>query len=164
MFQLEPGIMIWTWVTFFVLFGLLIKVAWKPILSVVEQREKRIQDSLQRAEQAQSEHQRLLQEQQKIFADSEEQIQKMLKENREIAENLKNGIIENAKKEAEKIHRETQQIILREKEAAITELKKQVTDLAIQVASKLMQENMDEKKHRNLVDSYIKDIDRLEKN
>jgi F-type H+-transporting ATPase subunit b len=164
MFQLEPGIMIWTWVTFFVLFAVLIKVAWRPILSIVEQREKKIHDSLHKAEQAKSETQRLLEEQQIMLASSEEKIKKMLKENREIAESMKNEIIKKAKIEADKIHEETQQIIRREKEAAIFELKKQVTDLAIQAASKLIQENMDEKKHRNLVNSYIKNIDRLEKN
>jgi len=130
MLQLEPGMMIWTWVTFIVLFIILAKVAWKPILSAVEQRENQIKDSMKKAQEARAEAEELLEKQQKMMTEAQEEIQS----------------------------------IEREKEAAILELKKQVADIALQVASRLIQENLDSKKHRELINNYIKDLDRLEKN
>ena len=164
MLQLEPGMMIWTWVTFIFLFFVLAKVAWKPLLKAVNQREKKINDSLKKTEKAKEEAEELMEKQQKMLAGAREDIQKMLNENKEAAEKIKNEIVEKAKGEAEKLHQRARANIERETDAAIIKLKKQVANLAIQAASKLIQENLDEKKHRNLIDNYIKDLDRVNKN
>ncbi|HHE64678.1 MAG TPA: ATP synthase F0 subunit B [Bacteroidetes bacterium] len=164
MLQLEPGMMIWTWVTFIVLFIILAKVAWKPILSAVEQRENQIKDSMKKAQEARAEAEELLEKQQKMMTEAQEEIQRTLKENKDVAEKMKNEILEQARIEAQKIQQRAQESIEREKEAAILELKKQVADIALQVASRLIQENLDSKKHRELINNYIKDLDRLEKN
>ncbi len=164
MLQLEPGMMIWTWVTFVVLFLILAKVAWKPILSMVEQREQTISDSLRRAEEAKTQAEKLMEEQQAMLSKAQEEIQKMLKENKEMAEKMKADLMEKARQEAEKLREKAQADIVREKEAAILELKKQVADLAIGAASRLIQENLDAAKHRDLIDNYIKELDQLDKN
>ena len=140
------------------------KVAWKPLLEAVNQREKNINDSLKKTEEAKAEAEELMEKQQKMLAGAQEDIQKMLEENKEVAEKMKNEIVEKAKGEAEKLHHRAQANIERETDAAIIKLKKQVADLAIQAASKLIQENLDEKKHRNLIDKYIKDLDQINKN
>jgi F-type H+-transporting ATPase subunit b len=164
MLHLEPGMMIWTWVTFVVLFFVLGKVAWKPILSAVEQREKKIKDSIQKAEKAKTEAETLLEKHEKMMTEAQNQIQKMFKENKDTAEKMKNDLLESARLETEKMFQRAKQDIDHQKEAAIIELKKQVADLAIQAASKLIQENMDQKKHRDLVDRYIQGLDSLDKN
>jgi F-type H+-transporting ATPase subunit b len=164
MLQLEPGMMIWTWVTFLFLFFVLAKVAWKPLLKAVNQREKNINDSLKKAEQVKAEAEELMEKQQKMLVVAQEDIRKVLKENKETAEKIKIEIVEKAKVEAEKLHQRAQTDIERETDAAIIKLKKQVADLAIQAASKLIRENLDEQKHRNLIDNYIKDLDQINKN
>ncbi len=164
MLQLEPGMMIWSWVTFLVLFAILAKVAWKPILNIVNQREETINDSLLKADKARTEAQQLLEEHQKMMARAQDEIQQMLKENKAAAEKMKNEILEKARQEAEKLHQRARADLEREKDAAILELKKQVADLAIQAASRLIRENLDAQKNRDLVDNYIKELDQLEKN
>jgi len=164
MLQLEPGMMIWSWVTFLVLFAILAKVAWKPILNIVNQREETINDSLLKADKARTEAQQLLEEHQKMMARAQDEIQQMLKENKAAAEKMKNEILEKARQEAEKLHQRARADLEREKDAAILELKKQVAGLAIQAASRLIRENLDAQKNRDLVDNYIKELDQLEKN
>ena len=164
MLQLEPGMMIWTWVTFLFLFFVLAKIAWKPLLKAVNQREKTIADSLKKADEAQTEAEKYLEEQRKLLEGAQEEIQKMLKENREMAEKMKNEIVDSAREEARKLHERARADIERESEAAILELKKQVADLAVQAASFLIQEKLDAQKHRNLIDNYIKDLERIDKN
>jgi len=164
MLQLEPGMMIWTWVTFFVLFLVLSRVAWKPLLSAVAKREKSIADSLKKAEDASSEAQKLLEEQQNNVRTAQENIQKMMKENKELAEKIKNEMLDKARDETRKLQQRAKEDIVRETEAAVMQLKKQVADLAIQAASHLIQENLDNKKQRELIDDYIKELDQLDKN
>jgi F-type H+-transporting ATPase subunit b len=164
MLQLEPGMMIWTWVTFFFLFLVLAKIAWKPLLAIVEKREKTISDSLKKAEDAQSEAQRLLEEQQKKLAETQSDIQKMMKESKDLGEKIKNDLVDKAKLESQKLHERARSDIERETEAAVLELKKQVADLAIQAASRLLQENLDSKRNHELIDGYIKELDNLKKN
>ncbi len=164
MLQLEPGMLIWTWVTFIALFLVLAKVAWKPLLAVVEEREQKISDSLRKAEEAQAEAQKLLDEQQAKFARAQEEIQKMLKESKELAEKMKEEIVEQARAEAEKIRQKAEADIQREKQAAMLELRKQVADLAILAASNLLQETLDPQKHRAMIDDYINQLDQAKKN
>ena len=164
MLQLDPGMMIWTWVTFIGLFLILAKVAWKPLLSAVEQRERTIGDSLKRAEEAKAKAEAYLQEQEEKLANAQEEIQKMLKENKDFAEKMKADIVEKAREEAEKLRQKAHGDIEREKQAAMLELRKEVADLAIQAASALMRENLDAPRHKALIDDYLKELDSANKN
>jgi F-type H+-transporting ATPase subunit b len=164
MLQLEPGMMIWTWVTFIFLFILLSKIAWKPLLAMVEKRENTINDALKKAEEAQDEAQKILEEQQKKLESAQSEIQEMMKENKALAEKMKNEVIEKAKNEAQKLHDRAVADIERETDAALLDLRKQVADLTIHATSRLIQENLDDKKHSQLIDNYIKELDNLKKN
>ena len=86
MLSLDPGVMIWAWITFFVLLFLLYKIAWKPILSAIDNREKLVQDSIDRAEMAKKESEELLEKHEKLIRNAEEEAQKIIKENKELAE------------------------------------------------------------------------------
>ena len=67
MLNLDPGMMIWAWITFGVLLFILYKVAWKPILSNIDKREKTIQESLDKAQKAQEEAESLLQKHEQLM-------------------------------------------------------------------------------------------------
>ncbi|GAB4329779.1 MAG: F0F1 ATP synthase subunit B [Calditrichia bacterium] len=164
MLQLEPGMMIWTWVTFAVLFFVLAKVAWKPLTQAIEERENSISESLRKAEEANAKAQAQLEQQEKQLAETQLQIQKMLQESKEMAEKMKSEIVESGRQEAARLRERAQAEIAREKEAAIQELRGQVADLTIAAASRLISAELDDKKHRDLINQYIKEMDRLEKN
>src|SRR4030042_4611196 len=102
MLDLDPGMMIWAWAAFLALLFLLYKVAWKPIFSVIEKREQTIQNSLDKASKANEEAQVLLQKHAEIMNTAQGEAQQIIKENRELAEKSRQGIIEQAKNSAQK--------------------------------------------------------------
>ena len=97
MLEINPGLILWTIVTFIILLVVLRAVAWKPLLGALTAREEKIRTSLQRTEQAQQEAEKLLKENKHQLAQAEEQSQRVIKEGREMGERLKAEIMEKAK-------------------------------------------------------------------
>ena len=111
MLDLDPGMMIWAWITFVMLLILLYKVAWKPILSIVDKREQTIQDSLDKAKHAQEEAEALLQQHQEMMQKAEEEARKFMNENRDLAEKSKHEILEQARQSAQSMLEKAKQEI-----------------------------------------------------
>jgi F-type H+-transporting ATPase subunit b len=155
MLELNPGLIIWTAVTFLILLLLLRKIAWKPLLNALHLREESIRSSLERAEKAKEEAERLLEENRKNFQNAEEQAQKIINEGKAGAERIKNEIIEKANASSRRMIEQAREEIQREKEAALAELRREVADLAIQAASKILREELDERRHRKVVDEFL---------
>lgn len=150
------GLFFWQLILFVVLVLLLKKFAWKPILDAVEKRESGIEDALKSAEIAKLEMQNLQADNQKLLQEARAERESMLKEAREI----KNKMIEEAKGEAQdqanKIIEQAQAAIEGEKKAAIAELKSQVANLSIEIAEKVMREELSSKdKQLKLVESML---------
>jgi F-type H+-transporting ATPase subunit b len=87
--QPDPGLIIWTIVTFLVLLFILKKAAWKPLLSALDKREETISDAIKKAEQAKSEAEKMLKENQERLAQSEMQSQKVINDGKLMAEKIK---------------------------------------------------------------------------
>ena len=152
------GLIFWTTVVFTLLVLLLKKFAWKPILSAVDERNKSIKDSLAQAEKARSEMSELTANNEKIIAQAKVDRDVILKE----ARDMKNEIILEAKdkanKEAEKLVSTAKEQILNEKMKAITELKNHVADLSIEMAEKILNSELsDVAKQKELVSKALKE-------
>ena len=152
------GLIFWTTVVFTLLVLLLKKFAWKPILSAVDERNKSIKDSLAQAEKARSEMSELTANNEKIIAQAKLDRDIILKE----ARDMKNEIISEAKdkanKEAEKLVSTAKEQILNEKMKAITELKNHVADLSIEMAEKILNSELsDVAKQKELVTKALKE-------
>jgi F-type H+-transporting ATPase subunit b len=152
------GLIFWTTVVFTLLVLLLKKFAWKPILSAVDERNKSIKDSLAQAEKARSEMSELTANNEKIIAQAKVDRDIILKE----ARDMKNEIISEAKdkanKEAEKLVSTAKEQILNEKMKALTELKNQVADLSIEMAEKILSSELsDVAKQKELVSKALKE-------
>jgi F-type H+-transporting ATPase subunit b len=152
------GLIFWTTVVFTLLVLLLKKFAWKPILSAVDERNKSIKDSLAQAEKARSEMSELTANNEKIIAQAKVDRDIILKE----ARDMKNEIISEAKdkanKEAEKLVSTAKEQILNEKMKAITELKNHVADLSIEMAEKILSSELsDVAKQKKLVINALKE-------
>jgi F-type H+-transporting ATPase subunit b len=158
MLEINPGLIIWTIVTFIILLVVLKKAAWKPLLKTLTDREEHIRTALHHADQAQQEAQRLLEENKRQLARAEEQSQRIIKEGREMGEKVKAEIVEKANASARATVEQAKDEIRREKEAALTQLRAEVADLAIGVAGKILDQNLDTPKQRQLVDAAIKDL------
>ncbi len=158
--DVNPGLIFWTVVTFVVLLVLLKKVAWKPILAALDQREAAIKESLEKAEKAREEAQKVLDKNQANIAQAEEESKKIIDQSRAYAEKLKDQMIRDSKDQAKKIVDEAASEIERKKEAAFNELKNQVAEIAINAAEKILRENLNKESNKKIVDKYISDISR----
>jgi F-type H+-transporting ATPase subunit b len=162
--QVEPGLMIWTLVTFVLLLIVLKAVAWKPLLGMLKEREERIQESLEQAEKARQDTQVAAEENLKAMAESQAEAQRTITEGREAAERVAQDVRERAQAEAQQLLQQAQRTIQQEKDQAIQELRNQVADLAILAAGKILDENLDEGRNRKLVDEFIDGIPDVNQN
>ncbi len=158
MLSINPGLMIWTFIIFLLLLVILAKVAWKPLLASLKTRENAIADSLSRAEQARSDAERLIAENKQERVKAEEEVQKALREGRIYAEQMRHDLVEKAKEEAERMLTQARGEIERDTQRALRQLREEVADLAVMATSKLLDENMNEERHRKMVDKMIAEI------
>lgn len=158
MLEINPGLIIWTIITFIVLVIVLKRFAWKPLMQALTSREEKIRESLEQAEHARHEAQRLIDENQKQMAHAQGEFQRMMREAREEAEKLRAKRKQEAEAEARKIIDQGKMEIEREKDAALVQLRGEVADLALLAASKILDEELDEKKHRRVVDSLLDNL------
>ena len=156
--DVNPGLVIWTVITFAILLFVLKKLAWKPILTALNEREDAIKESLEKAEKAKDEAQKILQENQASLLKADEESKKIIEQSRQYAEKLKDQMLRESKEQAQKIVEDASAQIEQKKEDAFSELKTKVAEIAISAAEKILKENLDKDSHKKLVDRYIEDI------
>ncbi len=153
------GLILWQLIVFVGLFLLLSKIAWKPIISSLKERETSIQEALSTAERARLEMAQLKSDNEKLLKEAREERDKILQGAREAANRLKDEAQLEAKKAADKIIEDARAAINIEKQAALKEVKIQVAMFSLEVAEKLMKKNLaDDKSQKELVEGYLKDI------
>jgi F-type H+-transporting ATPase subunit b len=158
MLEINPGLMIWTFIIFLLLLLILGKTAWKPLLASLKTRENAIADALTRAEQARADAERLIAENKLERAKAEAEVQVALKEGRAYAEQMRRDLVEKAKGEADRMLSQARAEIGRDTQKALVQLRNEVADLAIIATSKLLDENMNEERHRRVVSKMIEDL------
>ena len=158
MFDLNPGLSVWTTFVFLILLGILWKFAWGPILEMVQAREDGIQGTLDQAANERDEAAKLLAEHRQQMADARRQAQQMIAEGKEAGERVRQGIEEKARIEGDAMIERARESIEREKDAALGELRKEAVDLALAAAAKLLQESLDEEQDRELIMGFIDDL------
>jgi F-type H+-transporting ATPase subunit b len=136
------GLLFWTLLAFLIVFFILRKFAWTPILNSLNEREKGIADSLETAERVKREMAQLKNENEALMARAREERAVMLKEARETKDRIINESKEQAKVEASKIIAEAQQAIEAQKMSAITEVKNQVGKLVVEVTEKVLRREL----------------------
>ncbi len=156
--QPDPGLFLWTILTFMVLLGLLAKFAWNPLLALLDRREEMIRQSLDDAEEAKQELQRLQQESKEILSKARVEAQSILAQTRSEAEKLKGEIKQKAKAEADSIFRDAERQIQVETDKAIAVLKNEVVDLSLLVASKLIKKNLSKEDNQSLIEESLKQV------
>ena len=158
--EFSLGLFFWQSMIFIVLLFLLRKYAWGPILSAVNERETSIKDALAAAEAARTEMESLQSDNQRILKEARAEKEAMLKEARSTRAELINTAKEDAQAEADKILTQAQEAIQNEKRAAINELREQVGSIAMDIAEKVLQKELENKdKQVQLIDQLIQDSD-----
>ena len=153
------GLIIWQLIVFLLLVFLLSKLAWKPIINSLKERETSIQEALDTAEKARHEMSQLKSDNEKLLKEAREERDRILKEAREVSNRLKEEAQTNAKKTADKIIEDAKAAINIEKQAALRDVKTQVAMFSLEIAEKLMKQNLsNDKAQKELVENYVKDL------
>ena len=153
------GLILWQAIVFVLLFILLSRLAWKPILASLKERETSISDALNTAEKARLEIASLKSDNEKLLKEAREERDKMLKDARDAANRMKDQAAADAKKQGDKIIEDARIAINIEKQAALKEVHTQVALFSLEVAEKLMKKNLaGDKAQKDLVDGYIKEL------
>ena len=153
------GLIIWQLIIFLLLFFLLAKLAWKPIINSLKDREQSIQEALDTAEKARLEMSKLKADNEKLLKLAREEREKILHDAREASNRIKDEAQVDAKKAADRIIEDARIAINSEKVAALKEVKALVANLSLEIAGKILQKNLaDDKAQKNLTQEYIKDL------
>lgn len=153
------GLVFWTLVSFLILLMLLKKLAWKPVLTAIHERERSIEDALNKAELAREEMSRLSNENEALLKEARVERDLLLKE----AKELKDQIVAEAKNAAQlegaKLIEKARIEINNQKIAALDEVKNQVAALSLEIAEKVLRKQFDDKQKQDaLVSDLLKDV------
>lgn len=155
----SPGLFIVQTILLIALIALMVKFAWKPILNSLNERETGIADALAAAENAKKEMQNITADSERLLQEARAEREAMIKEAREIKDNMLADAKEQAKAEGDKMLAQAQEAILSEKKAAVADIKNQVATLSVEIAEKVIKEQLANKdKQLKLVEDMLGDI------
>ncbi len=152
------GLVIWLAIVFSILLVILKRYAWGPITSALEDRERNIDESIQRAEKALVEAKQLQADNERARREAEHEAQRLLRAAREQADHLRNEEVHKTREQIQHLRDQAQAEIEREKDSALDALRAEVADLAIQAAEIILQENLDAPRQRRLVETFIDEL------
>jgi F-type H+-transporting ATPase subunit b len=160
----DHGLQIWTLVAFVVLLALLVKFAFKPIAVALDRRSAAIKASLDEAEKQRAEAKKLMDDYQKQVAQARAEAGKIIEEARVLSEKVRKELVDKANAESGSLIQRAQEEIVRQKEKGIQELKDTVASLSVQIASRVIEKEVNEATHRQLMDKLISDLGNVRKN
>ena len=157
--QPDPGLFIWTILTFLVLLGLLAKFAWRPLLKALEGRQEAIKKSLEDADRAKEELARMQQESAKIIEQARVEADSILSRTRSDADRLREELKVRAKEEADTMIRNAEQQIQLQTRQALQQIRHEVGDIAVTIASKLLERNLTNEDNDRLIRETLRQLE-----
>nr|WP_294901044.1 F0F1 ATP synthase subunit B [uncultured Pedobacter sp.] len=153
------GLVFWTLISFLVLLVLLKRLAWKPVLGAIHERERSIEDALNKAELAREEISRLSSENETLLKEARIERDQILKEAKELKDQIVAEAKNTAQTEGAKLIEKARVEINNQKIAALDEVKNQVASLSLEIAEKVLRKQFDDKQKQDaLVSDLLKDV------
>jgi F-type H+-transporting ATPase subunit b len=156
--QPDPGLFIWTILTFLVLVTLLAKFAWRPLLQALESRQESIRKSLDDAQKAKQELERLHTESAEIIRQSRVEADAIVTRSRGDAERLREEMKQKARAEADAIVKNAERQIQLETSRAVQQIRREAVDLSVMIASKLIQRNLTKEDNERLIEEALAQV------
>lgn len=158
MISIDPSQLIWSIVNFAVLFLLLRKFFWKSILGIMANREREIASNLDQAENAREEAVKMKEEYERHLAEAQRRAEEVVGRATRKAEELSAEVKEKAQAEAAAILERALEAIEREREQAMAQLRDQVAEIALEVASKVMERSLTDADHERLAKQFLAEV------
>jgi F-type H+-transporting ATPase subunit b len=159
--SLQFNLMFWTLLIFGLLYFILRKWAFGPITAAVEAREKALEEAIEGARRDREAAAKLLEDHRTRLESARDDAQKLIADGRVVAEKVRQDMIEQTRREQQDILARARQEIDNEKQKAITELRREAVDLALAGASKVIEQNLDSNRNRQLVENYLSSLGTL---
>ena len=157
--QPDPGLFIWTIVTFLVLVALLAKFAWRPLLEALDKRQESIRKSLDDAQRARQELEQIHQESARILGTARIEAEAIVASTRADAERLREELKQKARAEATNLVKSAERQIEMETARALQQIRQEAVDLSVAIASKLIRKNITKEDNERLIDETIGQLD-----
>lgn len=158
MLSVSLGTVIWSSIAFIIVALILAKMAWKPILSSIREREDSIDDALKSASKAREEMANLKNSNQALLNEARAERDALLRDARETKDSIISEAKDKATEEYNKILASAKDAIRQEKSAAISEIRNQVASLSIDIAEKVIREELkSDDKQKQLIDKYLQE-------
>jgi F-type H+-transporting ATPase subunit b len=158
--QTDPGLFIWTIATFLVLLALLARFAWRPLLEALDARQSSIRKSLDDAQQAKQELERLNAESSQIIAKARVEADAIITQSRSDGDRLREEIRQKARAEADNIVKSAERQIQLETTRALEQIRHEAVDLSVAIASKIIQRNLSKEDNQRLIDEALQQVQR----
>ena len=158
-FEVNFGLIFWTWIIFLILLWVLWKFAWPGILKATEEREQKIRAQLAEAERLNAEAKAAIAQGQKLQLDARTQAQALLAEARAAVEKEKNSLVDKVRQEQEALLERTRREIAAERDKALLELRREAVDLSLGAAAKLIGARLDAETDRKIVLDYLAKVE-----
>jgi len=162
--RIDPGLFIWTVLTFLALVAVLRWKAWGPIVAAIERREKYIRDAIDSARKERDDAMKLLEEHRKMIEQARRDTAAMIEQGRRDADTVRSEMIEKARSEAGVVVEQGRRQIERETRAAVQDLRSEAAGLAVLAAGRIVKVSLDEAAQKRLVDECLREISSLPKN
>ena len=157
--QPDPGLFIWTILTFLVLVTLLAKFGWRPLLQALDSRQELIRKSLDDAQQARQELERLQHESAQIIRQARVDAEAVVAQSRSDAAKLREEMRQKAKAEADGIVRNAERQIQLETQRALQQIRHEAVDLSVMIASKILRRNLTKEDNEKLIEEALKQVE-----
>ncbi|MCG8476611.1 MAG: F0F1 ATP synthase subunit B [Cytophagales bacterium] len=153
------GLIFWQVVIFLITLFVLGKYAWKPIMAGLREREENISNALLAADKARKDMAQLKADNESLIQEARREREKILADAQQVAKAIKESAKEEAKREAGRLVEEARAAIQAEKSAALVEVKNQVAAFSLDIAEKVIRKNLaDDKEQTALIEGYVKDL------
>ena len=155
----DPGLFMWTIVTFFIVLAILKWKAWGPLMEALDKREEDIRNALSSAEKAKEEAGKVAEDYEEMIRKAQAEAQKIVVESKVSGEKVREKIKITAEKEAGDILEKAQNQIQAEKEKAVQEIRSSIVEFSLQAASKVIEKNVDSEDNRRLIKDTVAGIE-----
>ena len=157
--QPDPGLFIWTILTFLVLVALLAKFAWGPLLEALERRRAAIARSLEDAQKARQELERLQRESAEMMRQARVEAESIVSRSRSDAEALREELKQKSRAEAAAIVKNAEKQIQMETARAVQQIRNEAVDLSVAIASKILKRQVSKEDHEGLIEDTLKQVE-----
>ena len=154
-FTPDPGVFIWTVITFLIVLAILRWKAWGPLMDVLDARSKQIEESLSKAEKVTAEAEQQAEKNEEILNQARKEAQAIIAKAREAGDKLKNKLEADGKSQHDSLLEKAKEQINAEKQKALNEIKTTVVDVALEASEKIIKRNLNNEDNKKMIEETV---------